>query len=183
MDTYFPWISAGPIVPNWKDDGTKIDPRHIAWLHIGWPASCYYSSRGPDTHESRRQQTRCPLILCQIMAFEKLALKKLLQGDKDIYRESSFHSLVSGRYNSNFKSIIFILQKISSVKLLWNCSHVNDTESHLWEVIIGAGNGLVPSGSKSIPGTMFTQNLYRHTASQGHNESKCLDFCMRIKHP
>ena len=41
--------------------------------------------------------------------------------------------------------------------LLWNCSQVNGTELRQWEVNIGSGNGLVPSGTKPLPEPMLTQ--------------------------
>ena len=38
---------------------------------------------------------------------------------------------------------------------LWNCSQVNPTEPHYWEVNVGSGNGLVPSGNKPLQEPML----------------------------
>ena len=38
-----------------------------------------------------------------------------------------------------------------------NFSQVNATEPLLWEVNIGSGDGLVPSGNKPLPESMLTQ--------------------------
>ena len=49
--------------------------------------------------------------------------------------------------------------------LLWNCHHMNVTESYWWQVNIGLGNGLVPSGNKPLPEPMLTQfpvAIWRH---------------------
>ena len=49
-----------------------------------------------------------------------------------------------------------------------NCCQVNATEPHQWEVNIGSGNGLVPSGNKSLPEPMLTKiydNIRRHQAT------------------
>ena len=40
---------------------------------------------------------------------------------------------------------------------LWNSSQENATEPLWWKVNIGSGNGLVPSGNKSLPDPMLTQ--------------------------
>ena len=55
---------------------------------------------------------------------------------------------------------------------LWNCSHVNGTGTHWWIVKIGSGNGLVPSGNKSLILVNIDPDLCRHMASLGHNEIK-----------
>ena len=41
--------------------------------------------------------------------------------------------------------------------LLWNCPDMNVTGLHWWSVIIGSGNGLVPSGNKPLPEPVLTQ--------------------------
>ena len=41
--------------------------------------------------------------------------------------------------------------------LLQNCFQMNATEPHWWEINIGSGNGLVPSGNKPLPKPMLTQ--------------------------
>ena len=48
---------------------------------------------------------------------------------------------------------------------LWNCSQVNATEPHQWEVNIHSGNGLLSSGN-------VNQGLWCHMASLGHSELK-----------
>ena len=55
---------------------------------------------------------------------------------------------------------------------LWNCSHVNGTGTHWWIVKMGSGNGLVPSGNKSLILVNIDPDLCRHMASLGHNEIK-----------
>ena len=40
--------------------------------------------------------------------------------------------------------------------LLWSCPEVNATRPHWQSVNIVAGNGLVPSGNKPLPGPMLT---------------------------
>ena len=40
--------------------------------------------------------------------------------------------------------------------LLWNCPNMNVTGLKLWKVNIGSGNGLVPSGNKSLSEPMLT---------------------------
>ena len=52
----------------------------------------------------------------------------------------------------------------------WNCSHVNATRLHWWEVNIGSGNGLVPSGTKPLPVPMLTHIYAAIMASLGHNK-------------
>ena len=42
---------------------------------------------------------------------------------------------------------------------LWNCSLVNATEHLGWEVNIGSGNRLVPSGNKPLPEPMLTHMI------------------------
>ena len=51
--------------------------------------------------------------------------------------------------------------------LSWNSFQVDVFGPHWWEVNIGSGNGLVPSGSKPLPEPMLTQI---HIVSLGHNE-------------
>ena len=41
--------------------------------------------------------------------------------------------------------------------LLWNCPNINVTGLHWWSVNIGAGNGLLPDGTKPLPAPMLTQ--------------------------
>ena len=41
--------------------------------------------------------------------------------------------------------------------LLWNCPDMYVTGLHWWSVDIGSGNGLMPSGNKSLPEPMLTQ--------------------------
>ena len=40
---------------------------------------------------------------------------------------------------------------------LWICSQMNAREHFWWQVNIGSGNGLVPSGNKPLPEPMLTQ--------------------------
>ena len=40
---------------------------------------------------------------------------------------------------------------------LWNCSQINVTGLNRWQVNIGSGNGLVPSGNKPLSEPMLTQ--------------------------
>ena len=47
---------------------------------------------------------------------------------------------------------------------------MNATRPYLWEVNIGSGNGLVPSGNKPLPKPMLTQ-IY--VAKWRHYASKC----------
>ena len=53
--------------------------------------------------------------------------------------------------------------------LLWNCSWVNATEPHQWEVTIGSVNGVVSSGTAITPAKVDT-DLCRHMLSLVHNE-------------
>ena len=41
--------------------------------------------------------------------------------------------------------------------LLQNCPQMNVTGPYWWQVIIGSGNGLVPTGNKPLPEPMLTQ--------------------------
>ena len=43
------------------------------------------------------------------------------------------------------------------MRLLQNYSQINGTEPHEWEVKIGSGNGLLPSGNKPLLEPMLTQ--------------------------
>ena len=43
------------------------------------------------------------------------------------------------------------------VAVILNCSQVNATEACWWDVDIGSGNGLVPSGNKPLPEPILTQ--------------------------
>ena len=53
----------------------------------------------------------------------------------------------------------------------WRKSH--PTEPQRWEVNIGSGNGLVPSGNKPLPEPILTQiYVAMHMASPGHNKQK-----------
>ena len=54
--------------------------------------------------------------------------------------------------------------------LLGNCSHMNVTGLNWWSINIASGNGLVPSGNKTLPEPMLTQISCRHMASLGPNE-------------
>ena len=48
---------------------------------------------------------------------------------------------------------------------MWNCPQVNATRPDWWQVNIGSGNGLVPSGKKPLPEPMLTQisvAIWRH---------------------
>ena len=54
---------------------------------------------------------------------------------------------------------------------------MNATKPHKWEVNIGSGNDLVPSGSKPLPSrTKFDRELYGHVASLGYDELRWCDF-------
>ena len=51
--------------------------------------------------------------------------------------------------------------------ILLNFSQLNATEPAWWLVKIGSGNGLVPSGTKPLPGPMLTKiyaAIWRHRA-------------------
>ena len=70
------------------------------------------------------------------------------------------NSLVPGRCCNNFKSTIFKL--IIQNSKLGTCCEIafifnNATGPHLWDVNIGSGNGLLPSGNKPLPEPMLTQ--------------------------
>ena len=57
---------------------------------------------------------------------------------------------------------------------LWNCTQVNATELHWWEVNIGSGNGLVLSGNKLLLKPMLIQVYVsiwcKWVDAYGHNE-------------
>ena len=79
-----------------------------------------------------------------------------------------FNSLAPGKFGNNFKSIIFELNmQSSSLGTMWNCSQLNATEAHYWQVNIGSGNG-----NKLLPESVFTgyKDLCGHMASLGQNE-------------
>ena len=43
--------------------------------------------------------------------------------------------------------------------LLWYCPNMNVSWLHWWSVIIGSGNGLVPSGNKPLPESILPRSL------------------------
>ena len=51
----------------------------------------------------------------------------------------------------------------------WNCSWSGETQ-RWWQVKIGSGNGLVPSGNKPLPELMLTQICCRHMTSFTYNK-------------
>ena len=62
-----------------------------------------------------------------------------------------FDSLAPEIWNSNIKSIMFkLIMQNSTLGTGGNCCY-------WWEVNIGSGNGLVPSGNKALPEMMLTQ--------------------------
>ena len=65
------------------------------------------------------------------------------------------HWSLAGIYGSNIKSTISnLLYRMIAWALVKSLS-VNAIEAHQWEVNIGLGNGLVPSGSKPLPEPML----------------------------
>ena len=69
------------------------------------------------------------------------------------------NSLAPGRFEWNFKQVIFKLI-FSGWWLrysLWNYPQVILIGTYWWQVNIGSGNGLVPSGNKPLPEPMLTQ--------------------------
>ena len=65
-----------------------------------------------------------------------------------------------GRLKVNFRWVIFKLILVVNdwgIYLLWNCLHMSVIGPYLWQVNIGSGNGLVPSGNKPLPEPMLTQ--------------------------
>ena len=71
----------------------------------------------------------------------------------------SFNSLAPGQFEWNFTHEIF---KQILVIHGWGISGeialiMNVTGLHWWSVNTGSGNGLVPSGNKSLPEPMLTQ--------------------------
>ena len=65
----------------------------------------------------------------------------------------TFNSLALGGCNLEL-AILKIISRIDSLSL---CPVVNGTIPHRWLISIGSGNGLVPSGNKSLPESMLTQ--------------------------
>ena len=80
-----------------------------------------------------------------------------------------FNSLTPGKFEWNFKYVIFKRILVIDGWDISHCPYMNVTGLHWWSVNIGSGNGLVPSGSKPLPEPMLTQ-ICRHMASLGHNE-------------
>ena len=76
----------------------------------------------------------------------------------------------------------YFLQYIVMIAVLCISSEiapqVNTTGLHSWQVNIGSGNGLVPSGSKSLPDPLLTK-FYCHMASAGVSELRYDDFHTR----
>ena len=75
-----------------------------------------------------------------------------------------------GNLNEILRHVIFkqILVIDGLRHLLWNCPHKNVIGLHWWLVNIGSGNGLVPSGNKSLTEPMLTQisvAIWRHWAT------------------
>ena len=65
------------------------------------------------------------------------------------------------------KSMLFKLIIQNSSKCIRSWFHMNATKPNLWEVNIGSGNGLVPSGTKPLTERMLTQisvATWRHWA-------------------
>ena len=77
-----------------------------------------------------------------------------------------FNSLAPGRFQFNFRSVIFKLTIVNGGwGTLWNCPQMNGTRPYWWWVNIGSGNGLVLSGTKPLPDPMLTQfyvTIWRH---------------------
>ena len=78
-----------------------------------------------------------------------------------------FNSLVPGKFEWNFRHVIFERVLVIDLlkHLLWNCPNMIVTGLHLWSVNIGSGNGLVPSGNKPLPEPMLTKlsnTIWRH---------------------
>ena len=57
---------------------------------------------------------------------------------------------------------------------MWNSSHVNATEDIWWQVNIGSGNGLLPSGSKSLSGPI-SHCWPRSMSPHGANMPQCVN--------
>ena len=67
-----------------------------------------------------------------------------------------FNSLTPGKFEWNFRYVILKQILVILRHGLWNCPNVNITGIYWWPVIIGSGNGLVPSGNKPLPEPMLT---------------------------
>ena len=83
------------------------------------------------------------------------------------------NSLAPGRYGSNLKIIIFkvITQNCSwrtfcEIVLTW----MPQNQTNEIATLIGSGNGLVPSGNKSLFWVIVDWDLCHHMVSLGHNE-------------
>ena len=55
--------------------------------------------------------------------------------------------------------LLLLIQSSILATQLWNCSQLNATEPHLWEVNIGSGYGFVLSGNKPLAEAVLTQNF------------------------
>ena len=73
-----------------------------------------------------------------------------------------FNSLSLEKGWCDFKHVTF---KCNSNK---HCSGMNTKGNHWWQVKIGTGNGLMPSGTKPLPEPMLNQSCHQ-MASLGHN--------------
>ena len=75
------------------------------------------------------------------------------------WQRHNFNSLAPGRCGGNLERFIFKLI-IQNSTLGTNCEidlrWVNIMELPEWDVNIGSGNGLVPSGNKPLPEIMLT---------------------------
>ena len=60
----------------------------------------------------------------------------------------NINSLAPGKFEWNFRHLIFKQILVIDGWGIWNCPNVNVTGLHWWSVNIDSGNGLVPSGNK-----------------------------------
>ena len=61
-------------------------------------------------------------------------------------------------------------------QFLWNCLQLNANELHWWQVNIGLGNDLVPSGNKSLPEPVLTRSV----SSYGVTNTQWVNPCFQL---
>ena len=114
------------------------------------------TSKQPDTFGSFKPD----IIISSVAGYMELLVNSFKPGKSifsDVgYMVLSINSLSPRRCDSNSKSMIFKIYRIVA-PTVWNSSLVNAKKPHQWEVNIGSGNGLVPSGNKPLPEPILTQ--------------------------